>query len=206
VAGPEHEVGRDPSLREDALVVVDVVEEEVERGHALPQPALDVPPLLVRDDAGHEVEGEHALDPLILGVDRERDALVEERGVRSAPSLVEGLGGHLAEHLVEGAVVRPHLVLGGEHLVEEAVEMVGAVEDGACGHARLGASGVPSPAAGRAERISLASGTCPSRAASSRPTIPSGALPDATTTSLRAPSSRAVELGRTPREEPYRCL
>ena len=76
-------------VAQDALVVVDVVEEEVERGDALAQPALDVLPLGARDDARDQVEREDALEPLLLAVDGEGDALVEERGVGRVPPLVE---------------------------------------------------------------------------------------------------------------------
>ena len=81
VARAEHELGRHLPVAQDALAVVDVGEEEVERVHALDHAALDVIPLRARDDARDEVEREDPLEPFLLAVDREADALIEERGV-----------------------------------------------------------------------------------------------------------------------------
>ena len=47
---------------QDPLLVVDVLAEEVQRGDALDEPALDRVPFVGRDDAGNEVEREDLLD------------------------------------------------------------------------------------------------------------------------------------------------
>ena len=69
--------GKTPS-RDDVLVVVDVVDELVERGEALHQPGLDRPPLLGVDDAGDDVEGPGPVDAAPVGVHGERDAHRED--------------------------------------------------------------------------------------------------------------------------------
>ena len=55
------------------LVVVQVVDEEVERLEPLHEPALDLRPLLGLDHAGHDIEGPGPVDPLAVGVDGEGD-------------------------------------------------------------------------------------------------------------------------------------
>ena len=128
VARAEDELGRDPPVAEDALLVVDVVEEEVERAHALDEAALEQAPLVARDHARDEVEGEDPLDSLLLAVDREPDALVQERHVHGAPALLERIDADRREPLGEHLVVRPHAPRGLEHLVEEGTGLVAAVE------------------------------------------------------------------------------
>ena len=56
MAGAEDELGRNPALAEDSLLVVDVVQEQVERLHPLDQAALELVPLGARDHARDQVE------------------------------------------------------------------------------------------------------------------------------------------------------
>src|SRR5207253_8578670 len=65
------------------LVVVDVVEEEVERPEALLQARLDPAPLLPRHDTRHRVERKDPVDPRRLAVDGERRPSVKEEELRS---------------------------------------------------------------------------------------------------------------------------
>jgi hypothetical protein len=124
VARAEDEIGRDLALAEDPLAVVDVVQKGVQREHALNHAALDVIPLGARDHARDEVEREDPLEALLLAVDREADALVEERRVdRVAPGR-ELVDAELGELLGEHAVVMPRLARRLEHLVEERRRVV----------------------------------------------------------------------------------
>ena len=92
----EDELGRhDPGL-EDLLVVVDVVEEEVERAEPLLEAALDHLPLVGRHDPRHEVEREDPLGAGIVAVDGEADALRQEERVGDPDPLPE-LGRVIAE-------------------------------------------------------------------------------------------------------------
>ena len=89
-SGPEmlgafHHFLRDDAFLHDPLIVVDVVQEQIQRGDALDQSGLDVLPLSPRDDARQEIEGEDALGALVVVVDRKSDALVE-KGLRSQRS------------------------------------------------------------------------------------------------------------------------
>src|SRR5207248_133199 len=63
----KHHFGRDRPLAQDALAPVDVLQEMVERLHALAQPGLQPPPGPRRDHAGDHVEGKHLLDALLVG-------------------------------------------------------------------------------------------------------------------------------------------
>ena len=89
VARPEEQRARDLPVADDSLLAVDVVEEEVERAHALDQAALEPVPLGAGNHARDQVEREDPLDPLLLAVDREADPLVHERQLDRAPPLLE---------------------------------------------------------------------------------------------------------------------
>ena len=138
----EDERGRNPAVAQDSLVVVDVVQEEVERTDPLDQAALDVGPFVLRDDARDQVEREDPLEAFLLAVDREADPLVEEREVDAVPPFLEVLGAEHRELLGEGAIVRSWHTGCLEHLVEERARLISAVEreDGCLrggGHADL---------------------------------------------------------------------
>ena len=74
----QHQLGGDHLVAQALLVPVDVEQEQVQRGDALDEAVLDLLPLAGGDDARHEVEGEDALEPLLLAEDGEGDALVHE--------------------------------------------------------------------------------------------------------------------------------
>ena len=77
------QLARHDAFREDAAVVVDVAQEQVERGQALRQAALDRLPLRRGQDARQQVVGKDALGAGLIAVDRERDALLQERASAS---------------------------------------------------------------------------------------------------------------------------
>jgi len=141
VTRSEHELGRYPALAQDALPVVDVLEEHVESAHALDQAALDVQPLVLRDHARDQVEREDPLEPLLLAIDREADALVEERHVDRMPALLELLDAQTRELLGERPVVGPRPARRLEHLVEERPGLIAAIEGQDRGVGRRGHGG-----------------------------------------------------------------
>jgi hypothetical protein len=110
--------------------------------------ALDVAPLVPRDHARDQVEGEVPLEPLLLAVDGEADALVEERDVDAMPALLELFDAERRELFSEHAVVRPRPAGRFEHLVEERARLVATVEreDGCLGGRGHGYE-APSPVA-----------------------------------------------------------
>jgi hypothetical protein len=110
--------------------------------------ALDVAPLVPRDHARDQVEGEVPLEPLLLAVDGEADALVEERDVDAMPALLELFDAERRELFSEHAVVRPRPAGRFEHLVEERARLVATLEreDGCLGGRGHGYE-APSPVA-----------------------------------------------------------
>ena len=70
----EDELRRHEAAAEDLLLVVDVVQEQVERPDPLLEPTLDPPPLLRRDDPRDEIERDDLLEPARILVDGEGDA------------------------------------------------------------------------------------------------------------------------------------
>jgi hypothetical protein len=66
---------REDLVLDDALVVIEVVDEQVQRLHALLQPKPRLAPLLFRDHSRDHVEGPGAVDrPALLRIDGEGDA------------------------------------------------------------------------------------------------------------------------------------
>ena len=74
-----HQLGRDDALGDDALLAVDVGQEHLERLQPLHEPALDARPLAGGDDARHQAHRHDLLGAALVGVDRERHALLDER-------------------------------------------------------------------------------------------------------------------------------
>jgi len=74
----EHSLRWDRALFEDELAAVNVIEEEVERGHSLLEPRLEAPPGLRRNHARDDVEREDLLSPLGVRIDGESDPVVAE--------------------------------------------------------------------------------------------------------------------------------
>ena len=101
-------VGEDPSR------AVDVVDEQVDRAHALLEAGREVRPFARREDAGDDVEGDDPLGRLLVAIDGEGDAEAAEGG----------FGGLLAAvQLGRGQVGEP----GGDRLEIGARRPVGAV-------------------------------------------------------------------------------
>ena len=65
-------------------VVIDVVQEQVERAHALLEAALDLAPLVGGDDARHQVERHDLLDAFGALIDGEGDPARLEREIGGA--------------------------------------------------------------------------------------------------------------------------
>ncbi len=72
---------RDDAVVKDFAVVIHVLQKQIEGGDALGQAALDCLPLGACDDARQQVMREDSLGSFFPAVDRECDALIEEREV-----------------------------------------------------------------------------------------------------------------------------
>ena len=111
--------GRDDLVLEDLLPVVEVVEEQVERGDPLDEARLEPRPLPRRDYAGDQVKGEDALGALRVVVDGERHSPPQEGEVDRGPPPLELGDCERGEALGKEAVMGPHFAAGRVHLVEE---------------------------------------------------------------------------------------
>ena len=90
--GGDH-FGGNGAVLEDFLVVIDVVDEGVERVDALLEAAFDAVPFVRRDDARDQVEGEDAFGAGGVAVDVEGDAQLQQQalgGVLVAEQLAIG--------------------------------------------------------------------------------------------------------------------
>ena len=112
------DVAGDDAVVQDLPLVIDVVQEQVERGDALGQAALDDVPVGGRDDARQQIVREDALGAFVAAVDGEGDALVEEGQVRLLLAPQQFLGRQPGQLLVQLPVRTARLRLAVEHLVE----------------------------------------------------------------------------------------
>ena len=92
VTATVHQFARDNTIHQDPSVVIDVFEEEVERGDALGEAVLDLAPFLVRNYPWQQIIGEYALGALVVAIDREGDALMQEREVCRLLALAKFFG------------------------------------------------------------------------------------------------------------------
>jgi hypothetical protein len=86
----EHLLRGDHARLQDLLVVVNVVDEGVQRPHALLQAAFEPDPFFEGQHAGHDVEGDEAFGAFFLAVDGEGDADPVEQGVGLGALLAPG--------------------------------------------------------------------------------------------------------------------
>ena len=109
---------RHPARADDLLPVVEIVEERVERAHALFDPLGQLAPFARGDDARHHVERDQAFFRLVLAIDVEGDAGAAEAviGFR-ALALENGLVLFAQPAAIIG-VGRTHIAAGVGHLVE----------------------------------------------------------------------------------------
>ncbi len=115
----EHELSRDEVGTQDALLVIDVVQEQVERPDALLEPAFDPRPFLRGHDPRDEIERHRLLGAARILVHREGDPLRLERQLGRTLALLDIRGAERRQAAGEVRVVRPHLAGGREHLVPE---------------------------------------------------------------------------------------
>ena len=123
--GAVDQLARHHAVLQDAAVAIDVAQEQVERREALLQAGFDPRPFLGGDDARQEVGRDDPLGGLIVAIDGEGDALLQEgllAGLLAAAQLVGAAAS--ASRPSQRRVVRPHRAVGGEHLVIGTVEHV----------------------------------------------------------------------------------
>src|SRR5262249_16908912 len=97
----------------------DVVQKEIEGGDALDETALQILPLLRRDDARQEIERENLFRAGGIAIDVERDALAEKSEVNRLAFEVKLVTSQGSEQFPETLVMRTDGAATIEHFVEE---------------------------------------------------------------------------------------
>src|SRR6059058_3086945 len=86
-------------------------------------------PLGMWDNAWDKVKRENALNSLLLPIDGERDALVQERNIRCPAPLVKCAGIQCGQVIQQHLVMRTRNAGRCKHLVEEAANVILACDD-----------------------------------------------------------------------------
>ena len=123
VAVAEDQIGRHHAVAQQVLLVVDVVEQQVERGDPLDDAALEVAPLLGRQDSRQDVERQDSVDRIRFRVDRKRDPEVVELGVGGGGAFFERIDRQAGEALADDMARRA-----AQHLAIQALRII-TVED-----------------------------------------------------------------------------
>ena len=120
----QHLGGKNP-VPDDLLLVIQVVDEQVQRLHTLLQTGLNAVPLLLLDNARHDIERPVAIDhAVVFAVHRERDAHLLDREIRRVLARRQLTVVHLAEQADDLFRQWSGAVLSGHHLVEKWTRVV----------------------------------------------------------------------------------
>ena len=110
---------REHVIAHDALLVVDVVDEQIERLRALLQPGFDAPPLVERDHARNDVERPGAIDrSALLVIDRKGDPHAANGCVGGLLARRELFGSERREKFDQCAGCGPRCTTGPDQLIE----------------------------------------------------------------------------------------
>ena len=115
---------RNFAVVENALLAVNVLQEKIQRHHALGKPAVNLFPFGMGQDPRNQVERKQPFGILSIAVDCESDALNQERKIGEFPALLELRGRYSDKFLEELGILRPRLARRDEHLVVEIVGLV----------------------------------------------------------------------------------
>ena len=119
-----HHVLRQHAVADDPLLVVQVVDQHVERGDPLPQAALQHLPFVAADDPRHDVERNDPLAALPVAVHVERDAELHHRPVGRPLTADQVVRRDAADAMKERLAIGPRLAGLIEHFVVELVGLV----------------------------------------------------------------------------------
>ncbi len=120
----QDQLGRHDAGLEDALLVVEVLEEQIEGGHPLHQPGFQRRPVLGRDQARDHVERQDPVDHVALRVDREGDAEIVELALGSMGTPPQGRQAQLVEPSAHRRGMRQGPAGQAEQLAVEAAGVV----------------------------------------------------------------------------------
>ena len=109
--------GGDAPGLENLLVVIDVMQESVERPDPLAQAVGHALPFVRRNDARHDVEGNQALLAGILTIDGKSDSDTMKSDLSLAPLARNNFGRTGAQPLGVAAVILAHVAIGSIHFI-----------------------------------------------------------------------------------------
>ncbi len=104
--------------------MVNIVDEQVERFHALLQARFEHPPFVARHDARDDVERENLLRAFLVAIDAEGDALLVQQLLRRFLASPEFLGRQRVDLLEKGGCKRSRLAALRHQLVIEPVGLI----------------------------------------------------------------------------------
>ena len=113
----QHLLGRDQPRAQNILLMIDVIEEGVERFHPLANAAVNALPLPGGYDPRHAIKRDQPLGSLILAVHVKGDADTVKKQFRLRFFLPDRELIGVAKPLPPGIIVRPLFTLRGQHLV-----------------------------------------------------------------------------------------
>ena len=120
----QREVLRDDAVVQDALVVVDIVDEHIQRAYTLFEPALQPIPILCTHHSRHHVEWQDALPAARVAVDVEGDAHEHQVALRRRLSALELAIVHRLYTLDQRPRLRARHAVGLHQLIVEALGLI----------------------------------------------------------------------------------
>ena len=120
----QNEKLRDDTVLQDFLLVINVVQEKIQRRDALREAALDLLPLFRRDDPRQQIKRKNFLRALRVAINVERDALPQKIRVHRLPLGVEFRARQSLEKSLKFFVVRPIDAFCIHHFVEPSVARI----------------------------------------------------------------------------------
>ncbi len=127
------DLSRDAPLAQDPLVVVNVVQERIERANPLHDSAIDPVPLGGGQDARDDVEREDSFGSRCLRVHRERHAALQEHGVDRLYARQDFVAGERRERRHQLRVVFARASIGEEQFVVLRRTCIGGIHPEAAG-------------------------------------------------------------------------
>ena len=124
----QHQFARHDAVLQDLPVVIDVVQEQVQRAHALDDAGFQRAPFLRGDHARDQVERQDAVDRGGVGIDGEGDAALQQVALGIGGAAAQCLDRQMAQPFAQqrqrgmGRLARP------QHLAEQAARIVAPPE------------------------------------------------------------------------------
>ena len=115
----EHLLGWNALGLEDVLIVIDIVQESIERLDPLTQPLLQLPPFLRRDDAGNDIEGNQTFLASFLPIDSESDPHAMKGDIRLGAFAGDTFCRRIGQPFGVGLEMRTNFSRVIVHLIEE---------------------------------------------------------------------------------------